>query len=386
MSLLSAAGLPDVHPPLFYWVLRVWGFHSEAWCRSLSVLASLVSLGLCYRLWRRLDVVFLLAVGFAELQQARELRMYSWLEMWALAYFVCLTEGRRVLAAFALLAACFTHLFGLFLVPLGGRRLTWAVLPLWLFWAVPHYVAQLGHPLGLRQAPSVLMAVEAVGRLVGGRVCPFGDTFSVGLGLLVLGWLAYRRPECPRWVWGWALGPWLTLFLVSWLTPLQLFEFKYLTWTSPAWAMLLVSSVPWRGLGPAWLFLNLWGFVPWLLHPGWWMADWRGVAEWLRARRGPPVQVHPSMMAAPLLFYYGGPETMQPVDEWKQVRPGGPILWVTTPHHPFVRMQRLEIGLRRYWRLREQHEFASFLPSSVVWVGWWEWKGAPPGGEKQPGR
>lgn len=401
MSILGAAqwrqGFQDVHPPLYYGLLEQWARFglSEFWLRSSSVLASLWSLMLWVRLLRqwRPDLVLpcglMLAVSFADLQQAREIRMYAWLQLWTLAYFVAWLENRRLLAALALVAASFTHLFGLFLFPLSYFcRPAWsrwlpAVLALWLAWGVPHYLAQREHPLGLRQTPSLSMGVEAIGRLLGGRIAPFGDVVSLGLGTMALAWLLWRRPSCPRLVYAWALLPWLSIWLVSRLTPLQIFEFKYLVWTLPAWIFLLASSLRARYLLPVWVVLNLAGAFPFLADPHRWLADWRGVA---RAIPGAPevICVHPSMMAAPLLCYGYQSPRLQPVDEWSQVVPQRDMIWVSTPYHPYVMQQQLLVGVRKFWKLGKQIDFPSLLPSGEIQVTFWQWpQGANGDGEKQ---
>ena len=402
MSILGAAqwrqGFQDVHPPLYYALLEQWARFglTEFWLRASSVLASLWGLMVWLRLvrhWRPELVVpcgLMLVLSFAELQQAREIRMYAWLQLWALSYLLALWENRPKVAALALLAACFTHLFGLFLVPLGmvvkgqGRLSRWTivVVALWLAWGVPHYLGQRDHPLGLRQSPSVSAEVEAVGRLLSGRIAPFGDAISVALGALALLWLAWRRPACPRLVYAWALLPWLSVWLVSRFTPLQIFEFKYLVWSLPAWIYLLAASLPPRFLLPLWAALNLWGALPYLQTPHRWLADWRGAALALRDRHE-AVCVHPSMMAAPL-FCYGLQSGLVLVDEWSQVKPERDMVWVSTPNHPYVVQQHLLVGVRQYWKLEKQLDFASQLPSSEIQVSFWRWsQGGAKAEEKQ---
>ena len=378
----------DVHPPLFFALVELWtyGGLSEAWLRSLSVLASLVALVLWALLLPRtalLGGVAMLALSFADVQQSRELRMYSWLQLWALLYFWCMTRQRWALAALGLLCASFTHLFGLFLIPVGWfvegfrpRALAYQglVLALWLSWGIPHYLAQAQHPLDLRQRPSLSMGLEAVGRLLGGRVAAFGDTLSLALGAIVLAWLLFSRPRVARWVYAWALIPWLSIWLVSRYTPLQLFEFKYLVWTLPAWIWLLLA-----GRRPAWILLplvlvNLAWMLPWLYAPHDYQANWRRVANMLDGEKS-TIVVHPSMMAGPLLYYGYAVPPLRPLDEWSQLQPGRPMVWVTTPHHPYVGHQRLLQGVRRYWRMDKEVTLPSRLPSSQVDLSWWSWTG-----------
>ncbi len=408
MSLIGAAqwrhGFQDVHPPFYYALLEQWGRFgvSEFWLRSSSVLASLASLFLYTKLVRRwrpdlaLTCGLLLVCSFAELQLAREVRMYVWLQFFSLSYFVARLQGRPMWAALALLGACFTHLFGLFLVPLGllvapstaeEGRATWrstvVVVALWLAWGVPHYLSQREHPLGLRQTPGLSMAVEAVGRLVAGRIAPFGDSVSLVVGGLALVCLLWRRPRCPRLVYAWALFPWISVWLVSRFTPLQIFEFKYLVWTLPAWIYLLACSLPARILLPGWLLLNLVGIVPFLRTPHRWLADWRGAAQALRPG-SQVICVHPSMMAAPLFYYGFQSPRLKLVDEWAQVEPERDMIWVTTPNHPYVVQQHLLVGVGKFWKPEKKVDFASELPSSEIEVSFWTWvQGRDSGGEKQ---
>lgn len=398
----------DVHPPLFPAMLSAWtqGGSGEAWLRTLPVLGSMLTLLFWIPVGRRLGLtsaqtltsLLLLAVSWADLQQARELRMYAWLGAWASLYYLAVLSRRWLLAALALGAAVYTHLFGLFLVPLGwfcrpsrGRLavLQLGVIAVWVPWAWHQAAVHAQHPFGLRQSPSVAQLVEAVGRLVVGRIEAFGDPLSLAAGALVLAWLAWSRPRVSGLLYAWAFAPWLTLWFVSLLTPLHLFEFKYLVWTLPAWAALLACSLPARPLCVAWLLANaLAGWFWWLPDPHRWFANWREVARTVRTldARIPIVVVHPSMMSAPLLYYGLGGPRLQPLDEWSQVRPGLPMIWVTTPNHPYVGSLHLLDGVRKYWKLQWMQRWESELPSSVIEVTQWAWAGpqafSPPA-EKQ---
>lgn len=394
MSLIAAAQWRtnphfDVHPPLYLAGLAAWGqvSLSEGWLRLFSVVPSLALVAFFPRIFSRLGLsaagglagAVMLAVSFADLQQAREVRMYAWLGLWAGLHLLALLSGRWRWAVLTLLAACYTHLFGLFLLPLGWllrreRALLYvqvAVVLAWLTWAIPQMLAHKEHMFQLRQSPGAATLVEAIGRLVGGRVAAFGDPLSLVLGGIALAWLGWRRPRVHLAVYGWALLPWLGLWLLSALTPVQLFEFKYLVWTLPAWIALLVASARPAPLILLWAAVNLFGAVPWLLAPHQWMANWREVADYA-ARQRLPVVVHPSMMSAPLL-YYG--VNVQGVDTWQQVQPERSMVWITTPHHPFVVQSHLATGLMLYWRKQSRRKFQTRLPSSEVDVSAWEWVG-----------
>lgn len=422
----------DVHPPLFFATLQGWQAlgdttllrdvlglgGGEGWLRTLPVAASLATLALWVRLAPRLRLTptqslltgLMLLVSFADLQQARELRHYAWLELWAVLHLLAVLERRPLLAGLTLTAALFTHLFGLFLLPLGwlalalqrrepamrvdpslserlpvaagwftSGRVWWlsqaGILALWLAWAVPFYRGHADHDLGLRAVPSLWVAVEAVGRLVAGRIAPFGDPLSCALGVVALISIAARRPSLPALVYAWALLPWLGLFLLARFTPLQLYEFKYLVWTLPAWVALLVprGAAACRALGVVWCLVNLAGALPWLAHPHGWAADWRGVAAQLRFHPQPEaVVVHPSMMSAPLI-YYGLFPRLHPADEPQRVPAGEDMWWVTTPNHPYVARQRLLDGVARFWTEAEHTEFPCQLPSGTITLSRWLW-------------
>jgi hypothetical protein len=394
MSVLAAAQWRsnphfDVHPPFYPAALAAWAqvTLAEWWLRLFSVLPSVGCVALFWPLARRLGLTaaqalggsLLLAVSFADMQQAREIRMYAWLTLWAATHLLALLGRRWAWAFVSLLAACYTHLFGFFLIPLGWllvrARGTFlmqtGVVLAWLPWAIPQALAHKDHLFELRHSPSWQALVEAVGRLVGGRIAAFGDPWSLLFGAVALGWLAWRRPRVHAVLYVWAMLPWLALWLLSALTPVQLFEFKYLVWTLPAWVALLMTSARIEVLVLLWTVVNLVGALPWLLSPHRWMADWRGVARFATAHRLPTV-VHPSMMSAPLL-YYG--VRAQGVDVWEQVKPEQPMLWVTTPNHPYVSSKRLLTGVGMYWRKTSERSFATLLPSTEVDVSAWEWVG-----------
>lgn len=403
MSLVAAARLGtdphfDVHPPLFLIMLEAWsrGGLSEGWLRLLSVLPSLVSLGVLWRLsgfWglqpgQRRALLWMQALSFAGLQLAREVRMYSWLEFWALLHLLALQQRRGWLAGLSLLAACYTHVFGLFLLPLaytGPRLRLWRTqllaMLLWLPWAWTHYRHQFSHPLDLRQLPSASVLLEAVGRIASGRLAAYGDPASLWAGaalmLALLSVLGLRRPVHIQ-VLALAILPPLSAWLVSRTTPLQIFEFKYFYWTHAAWATLALFSLPRLPAMVAlvWAWLNLAALVPLLLMPHNWLANWRQTAEMTRSRS--PVVVHPSMMSAPLL-YYG--VVLKPVDEWSQLQPGQDMIWVTTPHHPYVVRQGLWRGIERYWRRVSRETLRSQLPSSEIEVVDYRWD--PSGGSSR---
>lgn len=124
---LIAATAGDVHPPLYYLLLKVWlalwpSAPVEVWARLLSVLLSLVALGLWYlALWGMDDVpenvkrLSFLVVCFMPglLWFAVEARMYALLAVLVLAAWVCLLGERPLWAGVFLCFGALTHNVGL---------------------------------------------------------------------------------------------------------------------------------------------------------------------------------------------------------------------------------------------------------------------------------
>ena len=90
------AGL-DIHPPGYYWLLSGWRLltgTSEFALRSLSVIASLLSIAFAYALGRRLfgwsaalSAALLIAFNTFSIYYAQEARMYALLALWSAASF-----------------------------------------------------------------------------------------------------------------------------------------------------------------------------------------------------------------------------------------------------------------------------------------------------------
>lgn len=82
----------DVHPPLWFWLLHLWGTHPVIWARLLGVLLGTATVPLAWALMRRplgegtaLTAALLLAVQPVHLYHSQELRMYALVGLLALA-------------------------------------------------------------------------------------------------------------------------------------------------------------------------------------------------------------------------------------------------------------------------------------------------------------
>lgn len=136
----------DIHPPGYYWLLKLWiglAGETEFGLRSLSAFASLIGIACLYAVGRRLygAPAGLMAALFAALNTfniyyAQEARMYALLGLWAAAALLALValmraRGRRRGAALALgltsAAGLWTHYAFPFAMLAGG-----AIFAVWL--------------------------------------------------------------------------------------------------------------------------------------------------------------------------------------------------------------------------------------------------------------
>ena len=228
----------DIHPPLYYWLLRLWtavfGL-SESALRSLSALLGVALVYVIYLIGRRLHserlgiaAAFLAAINPFQLYYAQEARMYMLLGLWSglLTYAFMryvLNEGAghlrpargpAALLVITLIGGAYTHytfaavvaainlLYFLWLWDSRrrgqvGERLGW-----WIGW---HLLAALAFlpwlPIAQRQL-TIWPPPAAAG---------FGEALGAALATLSLGPVGYRQPT-----WGWNLLYIVGLLLGLW--------------------------------------------------------------------------------------------------------------------------------------------------------------------------
>lgn len=455
----------EVHPPLyFYWLhpfVALAGPESfglagglESWFRWSSLPWSVAVVVLTYAVAARVGGRRVACAASLLVASSAFLAYYSWevrmypmqtaLLLGAALAFLGLDGRPRVaqgwLAVLVVLsvAAFFTHYLSLFhIAPLGvailvqagrerhgraGRLLAVVAVLAPLAWWAPVMHAQAGSQLmSLRGTPSWPQVVEMLFQ------CSFGVTWAMPLAgwpeleaaghavapwkwvsLLVVagaggGLAALAAPR--RWlVIGQSAFPVAAVLLVTWLTPAQIFEYKYFQALVPWLFIALASTVALptrhgRALGATLVALvlavNLWACSTWLAAPVYWGPQpWREVLTGVGPRLAPGDQVivHPSMMMTPVLVYGFYEPRMRPYVFGGRDRQGRPALRVTgvdsatdaqlveaegrarrlwllvTPHHPFVVRQRLLDALLPRWRVAATSETAGFWPANRIRV------------------
>lgn len=413
----SALQIPDiiraiseVHPPGWFMALHEWAIvgRGEGWLRLSSAIPGILAVPLT--LWLGVETRgsrkpliaagLLLATSAWHIQYSRELRMYPLLGIFvllALAGFLrWANTGRgRWLVLFTLSAAAaqWVHYFGFFAVVLagvwmarrrrdrvvgwlGGTLGAWLLFLPWLPTLLQQFQAQ---NLELRGPPGGLALIELLGRMTSADLFPAAAPGYLVLALIPLALVRRRASD----YWLWLAIPPVAAWLVSTFTPARVFEFKYFVWCAPFLALAEGEALdpprPWtRPLLSLLVLVHLAAWALMLFHPRAANQDWRAVAQEIETQmpEAALALVHPSMMAAPLLYYGVPPARMLPVDlpTEQSLEPlvGRTGVWlVTTPFHPLAEQVGLEAALDRRlarWRGRQRPAEGAWLPSAVTRV------------------
>ena len=228
----------DIHPPLYYWLLRLWtalfGL-SEGALRSLSAICGVALVYVIYLIGRRLHserlgivAAFLAAVNPFQIYYAQEARMYMLLGLWSGLLLYAFTRyvlnegaghlrparGPAALLVVALIGGAYTHytfvavvaavniLYLLWLWDSRRRGQVGMRLGWWIGW---HLLAALAFlpwlPIAQRQL-TIWPRPAAAG---------FGEALGAALATLSLGPVGYRQPT-----WGWNLLYIVGLLLGLW--------------------------------------------------------------------------------------------------------------------------------------------------------------------------
>ncbi len=366
---LVALTAADIHPPLYYLLLRVWLVFgtSEAALRSLSVALGVLTVLALYDLGRQLFgrrvgllAALFLAVAPLHVWYSQETRMYALATLWAVVSTALLARawragGRLVWVGYvaAVALGMYTHYYMGFVVlaqnicvgflwlrgRLGrGFLLRWIVAQVaWLILFAPWiptvarqiagggggWVEQaVGRP-GLRALADVFIAY-ALGTLRGdfpewARRVAYG---VYGIALLTALWAMARPARRPARPWSPAEAGAVVIGLcfvplgITWAAAQTrpIFALRYLLPFLPAFCLLLASGVhrlaQWKLAAGAALALLLIGPALW----GCWLQvvtpekdDWRGLTARLarEAGAGDVILPEPFWNAKPLRYYAG---------------------------------------------------------------------------------
>jgi hypothetical protein len=286
----------DVHPPLYYYIFKLWlglGRH-ELWMRFLSVSAGLVTVVLSYlsaRVWARTahldeqaEQIGLLAALMAALSPfllyyAQVARMYALCAALALLATYCLleaidTDRRRFYVGFVLSATAALYsfyytafvlaavwLYALFIRPNRWRRLVMSAVATvllyapWLAYAVPPMLQRVGSRTGfaLTGSDALRFLADGVFGLVFAYETGWWAVYAV-LALLLCGLLLARRKwQSIRLLALPVLAMVLTLVAVSIGARAHMFAARY-----------LIPASPFLALAIAWAVATCWARSRWM--------------------------------------------------------------------------------------------------------------------------
>jgi hypothetical protein len=349
LRLILAGTASDVHPPFYYVALRGWRElvgESAFALRSLSAFAGVGVVALTAVIgrifyprrtrWLALVAALLIAINPAHVYYSQELRMYTWLPLWAL--LATGLFGRRLARpsaswrldasyALALAAGLYTHYF--FPVVLAihgavvllwpwrdGAAVRWARVGRWLVavaaalllyapW-LPVALRPLGGNRGVPQPAAAfgrgLTEFWLFGRTLPPILPPWLSPLLALLFVAAAGWLLWRRQRTIA-LWLLVAVPPLALLALDATDP-TFYKFSLLA--LPPLALLVAGAFAWRT--PRWVgFAALGGALliggGWLLprtvqslnnlysDPAYARADYRGMAQRIAAENRPNAAV-----------------------------------------------------------------------------------------------
>ncbi|MHB2018205.1 MAG: glycosyltransferase family 39 protein, partial [Candidatus Xenobia bacterium] len=330
----------EVHPPLYFFWLHFWlGLvpHRVGWLRLSSILWGLLTIPVVHRLGQRLfdDPTAALAALLTALSAflavfCEELRMYSMVTFFLTLAALALVERAVPLYVVSATLALYTQYLAAVVLCIMG--VAWLVSQRqWRFWLLaqgltalaflpwlPTLWQQAHSSFTLRPPPATGWPLELLFQMAYGWTFPrpladWGsiDPIKLGVGLLLP--LAILRVRRAAWVTATVAITIAVVGLISSVTPLHIFEYKYLSIIDPLFLLLAAAAltqlpVPVRkGLILLFVAFNLLSMALFWQDPLMQPQDWRDATAWLlpRLQVGDAVVLHPAMMVAPFAFYGG---------------------------------------------------------------------------------
>lgn len=305
----------DVHPPLYYLLLKIWtNFfgYSEISLRFPSILATLGTIYFVYKIGRKLfgrnigilSALFL-AINPLVFYYALEARMYAFtmLEI-SLTAYAFLTK-KRYLFFLAFLAALYTDylvwLVAPVFLPLGlfPLLLTVPLLPItWQQFQASFKLSQDFPLWGKTVGGFDLKALTLTPvKFIFGRI-PSNPAMVVPLAVYF--WLLSKTKN--GFLWLWFLVPISLGALISLRVPI--FAYHRFLFTLPAFCLLLAKATDKNKYAK--LFVITVSLVSTLIfssNTSYWREDWRGATAYINSDPGKVVM--PNLTQAPALEYYG---------------------------------------------------------------------------------
>lgn len=362
---IVAYSAADVHPPLYYIVLKYWIFifgSNEIAIRSLSAILGSISLLLIYAIARYIfnSQVAILTTSISAISPfliwySQETRAYSLLLMLTLAltyvFIRYLRSGWSLMIPyfFVAVAAIYTHYYAIWIIIAHNAYILfnwrssikklrmWILAQLligisflpWLFIALKQFgQGQEGRDFSILSIPKAYILLT-LGRSIDllrlGKVinAEYGnkvvDGTVIALAVLVIGYLIMRalfsvarsQDKIEIFPAVYLLLPLLLICVLSFIKPV--FDSKSLIVVFPALAMLVSHGILLHAQKSnvvlISLILMLFGYslINYYFNPVPWKEDFRGIANYLKSnvRQGEVVLLQPGHLDSAFTYYYG---------------------------------------------------------------------------------
>ena len=303
----------DVHPPLYYLVLKLWTDifgYSEISLRFPSVIFGVITVWVVYKIGRKLFdektgkiAALFLALNPLAIYYSQEARMYS-LAMLLVALSVWMFLEKK------------KWWFGVFWVAvIYTDYLPWLMTPVWGVWGVWGVWALPWLPIIWQQlsaSATLAREVPAWGHVVGGLYLKaillvpikfiFGRISSYWLMapvILFYGWIMAQARN--KFLWFWLAFPLVAGAIISLKIPI--FTYHRFLFVMPAFVILLAAGVKNKKLVTSLICLiSLMSLMVFNLNQNFWREDWRGAAKYINSNPGKVLM--PSSAQSSALVYY----------------------------------------------------------------------------------
>lgn len=419
----------EVHPPLYFLMLHEWmRLGAAEWVMRLSsILCSLLDIIFIYLLAGKLQgksaatvSAFLMSLSSYHIFYSRELRMYPlliFLFLFSFYFFFCWLEKNSPLSyagsLLGALAAFMTHYLAFFIpvieclyLLLSGKEMRKRLLP-WVggqILALSSFLVlwrniflQAGmQDLTLKEAPHWFDAFTGIFFMCSGFTLPEArvpgiplDFFCLAGAAIIFALMAMIPGKREKMLFPllYFAAPFAGLFLLSMLTPLRLNELKYFSVVQPA-LFMLISGILSRSRNRLalpvvlliYIMVNIYSWSNLIWNVRYEPQNWKLIGGVMNryAKDGDLMIVHPSMMAAPLYYYYHGRGILLPAngpdDEVAREITGsrGRIWFCTVPFHPYVRRMDMEkwldARLTPAMNYQTRNEFSSNVLRLIIYV------------------
>lgn len=303
-GLLTKFIVGDVHPPLYYLLLKLWTSvfgYTEIALRVPSVIAGVLAVYVIYKIGGKLPAIFL-AINPLAIYYSQEARMYSLAMLFVTcsAYFFLKKRNKPFLLFFLL--AVYTDYLPWLMLPvfLPQSLVTLVFLLPWLPILWQQLQASLilaqNYPLwGQVVGGSSLKSLFLVPiKFVTGRI-PFQPIMAPVA--LIYFWIILRVKN--KLLWSWFLIPIILGFLISLKIPI--FTYHRFLFVMPAFILLLaVGAKKWSSIFI--IFINFITLIIFIANPTYHREDWRSAVTYMKSEPG--VAVIPSLAQVSAITYY----------------------------------------------------------------------------------